>query len=299
VEELTRLLKVQGFDVISGGQAGATAETEQQRGTFPASYDPLYCLTPECANEFRKIFDATFAVQLTLFSSGPRPANVSVVVTEQAHVFFTGTASVEGRDIRAAVRTAFGIARDKQRDGVGPWLSVTGTPEGASVYIDGNEYGRMPFAKRVIEPGSHQLEIRADGHAPEQRTLEIPAAIDHVEQVEVHLGTSGAVAGSSRKRIVRSPWDWAVGGALVLVGAVHLTAGIYQKSVAGDCADRSDRGCAQFYGDRRGASRENLLLGFGAAGLAAGALVVGLGQIARLQVRSGVDRASLELTGEF
>ena len=51
VEELTRLLKVQGFDVISGGQAGAAAEVEQQRGAFPTSYDPLYCPTPACANE--------------------------------------------------------------------------------------------------------------------------------------------------------------------------------------------------------------------------------------------------------
>ena len=125
VEELTRLLKVQGFDVISGGQAGATAEVEQERGAFPTSYDPLYCPTPACADEFRKIFDATFAVQLTLFGDGSRATNVTVVFTEGANVFFTGTANIEGRDLRAAVRAACELAREKQRDGVGPWLRAT------------------------------------------------------------------------------------------------------------------------------------------------------------------------------
>lgn len=299
VEELTRLLKVQGFDVISGGQAGAAAEVEQQRGAFPTSYDPLYCPTPACANEFRKIFDATFAVQLTLFGDASQAANVSVVFTEAANVFFTGTANVEGRDIRAAVRTACEDAREKQRDGVGPWLRVTGLPEGATILLDGSTFGHLPSGKRRIEPGPHRLEIRAENYASTVRNLEIPDQIEHVEHVDVRLVETKSLARATRDRTLRTPWDWALGGALGAIGIVHLVAGVYQKSIAGDCAEHTGDVCTQYYGDQHGAARENLLIGFGAASIAAGALVIGIAPIGRLRLRSGVDRASLELSGEF
>ena len=87
-EELTRLLKLQGFDVISAGQAGPAAEAEQAREVFPKAYDPLYCLSPECAHEYRKLFDATFAVQLVISSRAARPSSVSVVLTENPKAYF-------------------------------------------------------------------------------------------------------------------------------------------------------------------------------------------------------------------
>ncbi|MET0340525.1 MAG: PEGA domain-containing protein [Polyangiales bacterium] len=304
IEELTRLLRVQGFDVISAGQAGATAEGEQQRGGFPGNYDPLYCVTPECANEYRRLFDAPFAVQLGL--PGARANTVSVVLTEGVHAYFAGSAPIEANDVRAAVRAAFEAAREKQKDGVGPWLSVRGKPEGATVRIDGAEYGKVPLVKRRIEPGARVLEIHAAHHAVERRTLEIPHEIDHVETVDVqlrpldrlaaHRAESRAQGGS---RIYRSPWDYALGGTLATVGVVHLIAGIYQKSVEGDCADRNLLGCGERYGDGGGVSRANMLLGFGALGIAAGATVIVLGPIGRLQIRSGADRAGLELKVEF
>ena len=298
VEELVRLLRVQGFDVISAGQAGATAEAEQQRGGFPGAYDPLYCVTPECANEFRRLFDAPFAVQLGL---SPSALGVSVTLTEGPRAFFAGTAPVEANDVRAAVRAAFEAARDKQKDGVGPWLTVAGTPDGATVRVDDADYGKLPLAKRRIEPGIRRIEVRAEDHAPEHRTIDIPGRIDHVESLDIHLrplhapSVSDASTGGAR----RTAWDWALGGALAAVGAIHLTAGIYQKAVEGDCATRSPLGCSERYGDGNGASRANLLLGFGAGSLAAGALVLGFAPIGRLQVRAGVHRASLELKGEF
>lgn len=305
VEEVVRLLKLRGFDVISAGQAAPAAEAEQERGVFPESYDPLYCLTPECANEYRKLFDATFAVQLSLASRGSRVASVSVVLTETAQVFFKGTVAVEGRDVRSAVRAAFEAARRKQEEGAGPWLSVSGTPHGAIVLLDGVEYGRIPFAKRHIEAGPHTLEARAEHFSPEFRALQVPNKIDHVEEVTLALTRSDATSdiayGTSEKhlRSRRSGWDWALGGAVLAAGAVHLGAGIFQKVKAGDCVERVDGRCEQYYGDNSGVSRENLLIGLGAAGMGLGALVIGLGPIGRLQMRSGVDRASLELSGVF
>lgn len=307
VDELTRLLKVQGFDVVSAGQAAAAAEAEQQRGAFSRAYDPLYCITPECANEYRKLFDATFAVQLKLSGKGVRASSVSVVLTESPQAFFTGSAPMEGRDARSAVRIAFETARSRQAEGAGPWLTVQGSPEASTVYLDGMEFGRVPFFKRHVEPGSHRIEVRAAGHTAEIREVTIPNEIDHVQRVQVELArvTEAPVAAttsspSRRARAsVRSPWDWVLGGALVAVGATHLGFGIYQKSRDGECAARRDGRCTELYGDRRGMSRENALIGFGAGVIGVGALVLGVGPLGRLQLRSGTDHASLHWSGEF
>jgi hypothetical protein len=302
VEELMRLLKLRGFDVISAGQSAPAAEAEQERGAFSEAYDPLHCLTPECANEYRKLFDATFAVQLSLATRALRVASVSVILTEAAKVSFKGSAAVEGRDVRSAVRAAFESARQKQEEGAGPWLTVQGTPAGATVYLDGVEYGRVPFAKRHIEAGPHVLEARAEQHATEQRSLQVPSKIDHVELVSLALAPVGSqlVSERSDKRDVhRSAWDWALGGAITAAGAVHLGAGIHQKVRAGDCVERVEGRCTVLYGDDRGVSRENLLIGLGSAGIGLGALVLGLGPIGRLQMRSSVNHALLQLNGEF
>lgn len=307
VEELTRLLKVQGFDVISAGQAGPTAEAQQQRGSFPTSYDPLYCLTPECASEYRKLFDATFAVQLTLFGKGVRTSSLSIVLTEQPKIFFGGSAPVEGRDVRSAVRAAFETARGKQIEGAGPWLTVEGTPERALVYVDGMEYGRVPFSKRHIEAGPHRLEIRAEGRVTQIRNIDVGTDIDHEERVSVQLveghGEHGASeplrAPSTQARFRRSAWDWVLGSAIAVTGLAHLSAGLYQKAREGDCAERHSGVCTERYGDERGLARDNLLIGLGAAGVGLGVLVMAVGPIGRLQVRAGVDHAALQWTREF
>jgi hypothetical protein len=305
MEELTRLLRSQGFDVISAGQAGAAAEAEQQRGVFPRNYDPMFCITPECANEYRKLFDAPFSVQLSIASKNGRAASVSIVLTEAPRSFFSATALVEGKDVRSAVRSAFEAAREKQRDGAGPWLSVSGVPDGATVYVDNSEFGHVPFQKRRIDPGNHRVEIRADKYVSDVRTLNIAGEIDHVENLVVALkpvGESGYAAHESRhpRRFRRSAWDWALGGALIAVGGAHLIAGIYQKTRDGDCAEQADDGaCVKVYGTGSGAARDNLMIGLGAAGVAAGALVMGLGPIGTLGLRANGERALLELKGTF
>jgi hypothetical protein len=305
VQELTRLLKVQGFDVISAGQAAPAAEAEQQRGAFPKAYDPLHCLTPECANEYRRLFDATFAVQLKLFGKGIRASSLSVTLTESPEAFFSASSPVEGRDVRSAVRVAFERARSKQVEGAGPWLTVQGSPEGATVYLDGMQFGRVPFFKRHIEPGEHRLEVRAEGHAAHLRAISVPAEIDHVERLDVSLTAAAAPLAvshgpSSRARVERrSRWDWLLGGAVLAVGAAHMTIGVLQKTKDGECAQQTSGRCTEYYGDRRGMSRDNALIGFGAASVGIGALVIGVGPVGRLRLRGGSDHASLHLTREF
>ena len=73
--------------------------------------------------------------------------------------------------MRAAVRHAYEEAREKQRDGAGPWLSVSGVPEGATVYVDNAEFGHIPIKKRRIAAGPHQLETRAEAEGRPSRDL--------------------------------------------------------------------------------------------------------------------------------
>lgn len=303
IEELTRLLKLRGFDVISAGQAGPAAEAEQQRGGFPVAYDPLHCLTPECGNEFRRMFDATFAVHLSIASRGIRPAGITVMITEDPKAFFRGTKAIEGHDVRSAVRAAFQEARSNQEDGAGPWLTLEGTPTGALVYVDNAEYGRIPFVKRHIEAGRHHIEVRADGYAVESRDIDVPARIDHIEVASVTLATLTPEADTTPRDgwfSQRSAWDWGIGGGLAALGAAHLIAGVYQRSKAGECASESVLGrCTERYGDRSGVARENVLIGVGITGLALGAAVMGFGPVARLSAHATRDTALLQLRGEF
>ena len=168
------------------------------------------------------------------------------------------------------------------------------------VYVDGAEYGRLPFAKRHIEAGVHRFEVRAEGHLPETRTLNVAGKVDHVELATVALKPLAPVAGhgapARRRARYRSPWDWGLGGAIAAVGAVHLIAGAYQKAKSGDCVD-DRRPCTEFYESHP--TRENLLIGLGSAGLALGAAVIGFAPIGQLELRSGADHALLQFKGEF
>ncbi len=302
-EELARLLRWDSFNVISPGQASAAAEGQQRAGGFSKNFDPMYCITTECAEEYRKLFDGLFAAQLSIVSKNGRLLNVTVVLTEDPRSFYSGQAPVEGNDVRAAVREAYGTAREKQRVGAGPWLTVTGYPERATVYLDKSEFGHLPLQKRRITPGSHELEVRAEDYDSETRTLNVPGNIDHHEQVTVALHRASELPRSAFEKppssIGRSPWDWAVGGVLAAVGTAHFIAGIYQKSREGDCAERRNGVCVEEYGTGSGAKRDNLLIGFGAAGMAAGGLIMGLGPLGALSMHAGKQSASLQLRGKF
>ncbi len=67
LETLSRALKVDGFDLIRPGQSGPAAEEAQARDLFPKDQNPLNCVSPDCAVSFARLFDAAFAVQISMF----------------------------------------------------------------------------------------------------------------------------------------------------------------------------------------------------------------------------------------
>jgi hypothetical protein len=295
--ELARLIRVHGFDVISPGQAAAAAEDAQQNGSFAKEHNPTDCRKPECATEYRRLFDASFAVQLRLLGTGGKVRSVTIVITESPTASFSASAMVHGADLKGAVQNAYTMAREKHVRGEGPWLSAVGTPQGAVVYLDGLEYGSVPFERRYVEGGSHRVEIRHDGFITQGYQLEIPARVDHEERLNVKLAPLHATP--LVERPIDRTWDYVVGAALMAAGAAHLGVGIYQKSIEGRCLDSYDNGdCRRVRGTDSGL-RENLLLGLGAGGIALGSVWMLAAPIGRLGVRADRNTAAVTLSGGF
>lgn len=296
--ELMRLLRVQGFDVISPGQASAVAEDAQQSGGFPRETNPQECRTADCATDYRRLFDASFAVHLRLSGSAGAVRSVSVEITESPEASFGQSAPVQGGDLKGAVRTAYEAAREKHLRGEGPWLSVAGEPEGAFVYLDGLEMGRIPFERRFVKGGKHRLEVRADGYISQASALEIPSLIDHEERVKVVLAPLHGQPVAARK--LNRTWDYVVGSLIAAAGAVHLAVGIQQFRQRDECATHGPDGmCTRVYGDDQGVSQEKLFLGLGAGGIALGGLWMGVAPIGRLRARASRDTAQLTFTSNF
>jgi hypothetical protein len=295
--ELTRLMRVQGFDVISPGQAEAAAEDAQASGSFARDQSPSDCRSAACATEYRRLFDASFAVQLRLVGSGGKIGGVTITITESPTASFAAMAIVQGGDLKGAIRGAYGTAREKHMRGEGPWLSAAGAPVGAVVYLDGQEYGTVPFERRYVEGGTHRVEVRHDGYISQGFQLEIPNAIDHEERLDVKLASLSATPVAERP--LDRTWDYVVGAAFMAAGAVHLGMGIHQKSVAGDCVrENADGSCARERGTKTGL-RENLLVGLGAGGIALGGIWMWAAPIGRLGMRADRNTASVTLSGGF
>lgn len=295
--ELTRLIRVHGFDVISPGQAEAAAEDAQASGSFAGDQNPTDCRTAACATEYRRLFDASFAVQLRLVGSGGKIGGVTVTITESPTASFGSTAIVQGGDLKGAVRSAYGAAREKHVRGEGPWLSAAGTPVGAVVYLDGQEYGSVPFERRYVEGGTHRVEVRHDGFITQGFQLVIPNSIDHEERLNVKLASLNPTPVAERP--IDRTWDYVVGAAFMAAGAVHLGMGIHQKLVAGECLDEWQNGSCKTERGTKSGLRENLLLGLGAGGIALGGAWMWAAPIGRLSVRADRNAASVTLSGGF
>ena len=296
--ELSRLLRVHGFDVISPGQAAAAAEDAQTTNNFSRDHSPLDCRTPACATEYRRLFDASFAVHLRLLGSGGKVRSVTVTITESPTASFAASAMVQGADMKGAIQAAYGDAREKHLRGEGPWLSVSGEPVGAVVYLDGQEYGTLPFERRYVEGGTHRVEVRKDGFITQGRSLEIPARVDHEERLELKLAPLGGPAPVAERRIDRT-WDYVLGGAVMAAGGAHLAMGIQQKLKEGDCLEQRDDGsCSRASGTEDG-TREKVLLGVGAAGVALGAILIWVAPIGRFGLKADRHTAALTLRGGF
>jgi hypothetical protein len=254
LEALGRAIRVEGFDVVSAGQAAAIAETDEKAPDLDADR----CVTVECALEFVRLFDASFAVQTSLFREGKKASSVTVLVVEKADAYFSGSSEIQGGDIETAVTSAYKRARAKQAEGAGPWLSVNGQPRGASVYIDGQEFGHLPIHRRRLAKGTHRVVVRSDGYTTHNDSIDIPDRIDHEEKLDVKLTP---LASRARRR---HPVDWVIGSVMMAGGLLYAGSGVRDYMKDGECQEKSGGQCVAYH-DKTLISDLKLGLGGGAA----------------------------------
>lgn len=95
-----------------------------------------------------------------------------------------------GEDPRAQNARAR-IASLEQRVG-NTSILLTGGPEGAHVIIDGQDRGLLPHPDPFrVEPGSHRIVVRAEGHQDFVSTVAVSAGQQASVPVELRAGTSG------------------------------------------------------------------------------------------------------------
>jgi serine/threonine-protein kinase len=71
---------------------------------------------------------------------------------------------------------------------------VKSTPAGATVLVDGKDYGRTPLTVRDLAPGAHRVQVARDGFASEDRRVTITAAKSQALTVQLARARSASPA---------------------------------------------------------------------------------------------------------
>lgn len=306
VEQLRRELENgdDSYSVISHGQAVEIAEADQaDRFTKPKGEpDVVKCVSADCAVWFRRVLNSDVAIQLSLFNKVDEKKRLaadrlSVTLVRDAEAHWQGSASIEAGAIEKAIQAAFLEAQAKKRKGVGPWVAVHGTPEGAGVYLDGNLIGRVPMERQRIEDASslHVLSVKHRGYHDDNRTLELRGDISREEVIEVQLdklGEKPKASASAGPSVFRR---WVGPSLLVAAGAGLLAAGLVPLKDRGCVEESPLGGCL-----REGQVQTGALLAWtvpGALLVASGVTWFIVGR--RAQTQLNVHARGLTLSGSF
>lgn len=243
------------------------------------------CMTSDCAPGLVAAASADFAAVLAVWAGadgGPGVVFVTLVDPEGAR--FPGQSKVGAGDLQAATSAALLDARGLQLLGPGPWLRVSGEPDGARVFIDGSYVGAVPY-RATVKPGKHAVKVTAEGYTPLEREIDVPA--NRSRQVEIGLSLE-VLAGDTSQPLAGGAADPAAvgyddGGAgaegdaavlgPVLLGAAGLGLSLYatiDMAGAGSCADEDSQGVCLREHRSQGAGGIYLGVGIGAM---AGALL--------------------------
>jgi hypothetical protein len=268
----------------------------------PASAAPGPCTNATCAAALAAAGGAGFVVGGEI-----RVAQRSYEVTLELHdgrdgrVLATRTAScpicsmpeVEAATASAAAELAGELAARAESP-----LTIHSCPSGAQVYIDGTLAGTTPFAETVA-PGAHRIEVKADGHVPQSREVNIDAGVAP-EPIAVSLAPRSS--GSAL-----APLGWAavgLGGVTFITGIALLALddNPFRAHCSGDNVDSFGR--CRFQYNTLGGGVAGLIVGAGLVGAGAALLVIdrkrrGASPRAAARLRFGVHPRGVMLSGSF
>jgi hypothetical protein len=257
-EVLSQALQAQGLRIVARTDAAA------RLGSAAASE----CDSVDCAPALIEAANADVAAALAVWAAGDPPAPNAVFVTlvGRRGDRYPGKSRVQNGDLARATKEALLDARALQLLGPGPWLRVRGTPDGASVVLDGKLVGTVPY-RAPINTGRHTLEVRFEGLRPHTQTVDIPPNATRQVEVDAQLAArpsdSLAVtaaeadvqnqsdAGTVRRPVIGPLILGGVGLALLVVDVAYLgSAGCREHDAMGVCLERGevDKGWAIAWG---------------------------------------------------
>ena len=94
-----------------------------------------------------------------------------------------------------------------------PRLSVDADVPGAAVFLDRKPFGKTPLAARAVTPGSHRLNVTAEGYEMYSETIEVATGTRRGDGAL----QGGAARRGDRRRRTSTGWARAAAGSLATV----------------------------------------------------------------------------------
>ncbi len=135
-------------------------------------------------------------------------------------------------------------------------FEISGSPEGAEVFVDGRRMGSLPLPGTVrINAGPATLEVTSTGHVSERSNLQVqggsfrqlefrlkperPVALAPMprQETDSDLSESALPAEASETPVYKRTWFWGAIGAVVVAGVVTAVVLSSGKEIIGPTAD--------------------------------------------------------------
>jgi hypothetical protein len=194
------------------------------------------CSDPTCAGPMLTALQASFAVGIALWPhDGALQVSVSLVGPDGVEV--SATASGPEATVTQLARSALSQARANWTSRTGTPVRVVGSPEGASITIDHDPVGSIPYEAH-LSPGVHHFVVSAEGHTAERRDVTIAAGSTTSEiRFELAVGSEAHHDEHAPNTSGSGPdIGWILGGtAVALGGAAALAEGIVTLADSEHC----------------------------------------------------------------
>ncbi|MEQ8454713.1 MAG: PEGA domain-containing protein [Sandaracinaceae bacterium] len=275
-------LEAEGVSVLPADETAAQLEGQ-----------PLAaCNALDCGGQVVGTLGVDFAVLVTVWA--PRGTPTSVVVTLiGADDATAGDAPVVAGDLAGAAREALQAAWQRWRSARMGRLEVRSEPSGAAVSVDARPVGETPLSHET-PAGQHVVRLELEGHAPEERTLEVVTG--QVHEVDVTLAPA-EVSTPAGGTYTEPHWaNWLVGGGLIAGGIVALISPLHTAAREGECTESPRPGFCRT--EIRFGAASGVLTGVGVAALIGG-VVFFIAQPIQMTTVVTPDSAELRVRGTF